>query len=114
MDRIEFFQSVDQNRAYDSAITSLFDQFSALYDLVGQYNAIKISNTTEKNKVQFDLKCIDYDQMNFIYNQIINRKVIYLYGCVFEIAAIKKDDNKIRILFSSKYQPDIVSLTLQK
>ena len=110
MDRIEFFQSVDQmNRAYDSVITSLFDQFSALYDIVAQYDSIKVVNTTEKNKVQFDISCNESAKTDYILNQIKSKgNIIYLYGNIFEITADKKSDDTLQIKFSSKRQRQTV------
>lgn len=103
MDRIEFFQSVDQNRQFDSAITSLFDQFSALYNLVGQYDAIKVVNNTEKNKVQFMLTCSDPKKADFIINQILNsEKHIDLYGRSFDVGIIKKQPDTVQIQFFSQ------------
>lgn len=106
MDRIEFFQSVDQmNRAYDSVITSLFDQFSALYDIVAQYDSIRVSNTTEKNRVQFDISCSESSKIDYIFNQINGKdKIMYVYGNIFEISTNKISDNILQIRFSKKRQ----------
>ena len=105
MDRIEFFQSVDQkNRAYDSVITSLFDQFSALYDIVAQYDSISISNSTEKNRVQFDISS-EPSKIDYIYNQINNgNKLMVVYGNLFEISTDKMSEDTLQIRFSKKRQ----------
>ena len=106
MDRIEFFQSVDQkNRAYDSVIASLFDQFSALYDIVAQYKYDKIINNTEKNKVQFDINCSNSTDANYILSQINSKsKQIVVYGSYFTISANKKADNIVQVKFFGSSQ----------
>lgn len=106
MDRIEFFQSVDQkNKPYDSVITSLFDQFSALYDIVAQYGYDKIINNTDKNKVQFDITCSDTSEVNNILSQINNKgKQILVYGNLFTVYANKKSDTVVQIKFLGSSQ----------
>ena len=109
MDRIEFFQSVDQkNRVYDSVIASLFDQFSALYDIVAQCKYDKIINNTNNSNIQFDINCLNSNDANSILSQIDkNDKQIHIYGNIFTVSANKKSDNIVQIKFFCSSQNDL-------
>ena len=102
--RAEFFKSVEQNvDDYPSVITSLFDQFSLLYNLVGQYQSVNISNGSTYNKVQFMINCKDEDQFNMIFNNIISKgNYTELYGRIFFVNPIKKSPTSFLLQLVSK------------
>ena len=73
-DRAEFFKSVEQNMEdYPLILTSLFDQFSLLYNLVGNYKSVKVANESTHSKVQF---IVDFEGSSlFIFSLYTNSSV---------------------------------------
>lgn len=109
MDRIAFFKSVDQNKEYDSAITSLFDQLSALYDIFGKCDDVSVKNITEPNKVKFNISSANKDNIDYIFDCFNNYKysvgnIIEIYGRVFEIGILRQTSDSISIQFISRDQ----------
>lgn len=109
MDRITFFQSVDHNKEYDSAITTLFDQLSALYNIFGKCDDVHVENITEPNKVQFNITSTNPDSINYVYECFSNYKysvgnIIEIYGRYFEIDVYLQGDKNLFVLFISKDQ----------
>ena len=109
MDRVAFFQSVDQNKEYDSAITSLFDQLSALYNIFGRCGDIHVENITEPNKVKFNISSTSSENINYIFDCFNQYRysvgnIIEIYGRVFEIDIQKETNDFITIQFISRDQ----------
>ena len=109
MDRVAFFQSVDQNKEYDSAITSLFDQLSALYNIFGRYDDVHVENITEPNKVKFNISSTSPENINYIFDCFNQYRysvgnIIEIYGRVFEIDIQKETNDFIIIQFISRDQ----------
>ena len=107
-DRIQFFQSIEQNNEdYASIITSLFDQFSLLYNLVGNYESVTILNTSTRSKAEFEIHCKDEDQVKMIFDNIISKgSYTELYGRIFRVTAIQRGKEIILIQLSNK-EPQI-------
>ena len=106
--RIEFFQSVEQNNEdYASIITSLFDQFSLLYNLVGNYESVKVTNTTSLSNAQFLITCTDEIQFKMIFNNILSKgSYTELYGRIFKVTATQKSKTSFILELSTK-EPQI-------
>ena len=106
--RIEFFQSVEQNNEdYASIITSLFDQFSLLYNLVGNYESVKVTNTTSLSNAQFLITCTDEIQFKMIFNNILSKgSYTELYGRIFKVTANQKSKTSFILELSTK-EPQI-------
>ena len=109
MDRIAFFQSVDQNKKYDSAITSLFDQISALYNIFGRCNNVHAENITEPNKVKFNISSNSKEDIAYVFDCFNQYRysvgnIIEVYGRVFEIGVLKQSEDLLSIQFISRDQ----------
>lgn len=101
-DRICFFQSIDPgDKEYDSVITSLFDQFSALYDIVGTFDDVQVINQTNK-KVVFEVRTPKEEERNFILDKVTSRPNVVIYEQSFFINAIKNKNLGIEITFTPK------------
>lgn len=107
-DRIQFFQSIEQNNEdYASIITSLFDQFSLLYNLVGNYESVTILNTSTRSRAEFEIHCKDEEQVKIIFDNIISKgSYTELYGRIFKVTVSKKDSNVILLQLNNK-EPQI-------
>ena len=103
-DRAEFFKSVEQNMEdYPLILTSLFDQFSLLYNLVGNYKSVKVANESTHTKVQFIVDCKDEDQLNMIFNNILCKgNYTELYGRIFQVKSTKKSPTSFVLQLVSK------------
>ncbi len=100
--RIQFFQSVDQkDKEYDSVITSLFEQFSALYDIVGTFDNVQVINQTEK-EVVFEVISTNKEDIDIILERVASRPNVVIYEQSFFIHAIKNTDLDIKLTFLSK------------
>ena len=104
INRIDFFKSVEQNNEdYASIITSLFDQFSLLYNLVGKYEAVSVRNNSTYTKVEFDVTCSSEDQLKLIFNNILSKgNYTELYGRIFLVEAKQKDSTTFILRLTSK------------
>lgn len=107
MDRITFFQSVDQNKEYDSVITSLFDQFSSMYELCNWCNDIRVENVTETNAVKFNITSESDVTIENLYNYLWAKlsatgNIVELYGRIFEISLYKSSNNCITVCYISR------------
>lgn len=99
-DRICFFQTIDQgDKEYESTITSLFEQFSALYDLVGAFDDVSIINKTN-NQVIFEVRGGKEDERTLILNKIASKPNVVIYEQSFFINATKNKNLGIDIVFT--------------
>ena len=99
MDRVEFLHNIDQKgKDFPSTVIAFFDQFMALYSLVGCYN-IKIVNNTDEDKVKFTVSFDESDKINQL-EQIIaqNNNSILVYDRVFNIFLNRLSDRDIDII----------------
>ena len=99
MDRVEFLHSIDQNgKEFASTLIAFFDQFMALYSLVGCYN-INIVNISDENKVKFIVSFDESSNLNQLEQIVIqNNNIISLYDRVFNIILNKLSDREIEIV----------------
>ena len=99
MDRIEFLRKIDQQgKDFPSTLIAFFDQFMALYSLVGYYN-VNIVNDTDEDKVKFTVSFDESDKLNQL--EIIiaqNNNTISLYNRVFNIFLNRLSDRDIEII----------------
>ena len=66
MDRVEFLHNIDQQgKDFPSTLIAFFDQFMALYSLVGYYN-VNVVNTTNENTVKFTVSFDESDKIKSI------------------------------------------------
>ena len=66
MDRVEFLHNIDQQgKDFPSTLIAFFDQFMALYSLVGYYN-VNVVNTTNENTVKFTVSFDESDKIKGI------------------------------------------------
>jgi hypothetical protein len=101
-DRIDFFQAVDiGDKEYDSVITSLFDQFSALYDLVGAFENVKVINKSKK-QVVFEVISPKEEERALILNKVASQPNVVIYEQSFFINASKNKNLGIEITFTQK------------
>ena len=101
-DRICFFQAVDTGgKEYDSMITSLFEQFSALYDIVGAFDDVQVKNKTNK-QVIFEVQTPKEEERALILNKVASRPNVVIYEQSFFINATKNKNLGIEITFTSK------------
>lgn len=105
-DRVTFFQSVDHGKFnYEHVITSLFDQFSAMYNMLSDCNQnTTIKNITDRSGVKFSVNSV-LGNIDNIYNSInskyaTNGYIIETYGRVFFIELNKMDDHCLIIKFN--------------
>lgn len=99
MDRVEFLHSIDQKgKDFPSTVIAFFDQFMALYSLVGCYN-INIVNNTDEDKIKFTVSFDESDKINQL-EQIIaqNNNSILVYDRVFNIFLNRLSDRDIDII----------------
>ena len=99
MDRVEFLHNIDQQgKDFPSTLIAFFDQFMALYSLVGYYN-VNIVNDTDEDKVKFTVSFDESDKIDQLNNIIAqNNNIISLYGKVFNIFLNKLTDRDIEIV----------------
>lgn len=84
MDRIEFVKSIDNMVAED--IFNKFDELMALYNLIGEYNNIKIKQTSS-DVASFSIDFNDEDSANTFVNRI-NNSVLPIYEILLSIQCI--------------------------
>ena len=99
MDRVEFLHNIDQQgKDFSSTLIAFFDQFMALYSLVGYYN-VNIVNDTDEDKVKFTVSFDESDKIKQLeYIIALNNNNISLYGRVFNIFLNKLSDRDIEII----------------
>ena len=99
MDRVEFLHNIDQQgKDFPSTLIAFFDQFMALYWLVGYYN-VNIINNTDEDNVKFTVSFDESDKINQLENIIaLNNNTISLYGKVFNIFLNKLSERDIEII----------------
>ena len=101
-DRICFFQSVDSgDKEYDSVITSLFEQFSALYDIVGAFDDVQVKNQSKK-QVVFEVLTPKEEERSFILNKVASQPNVVIYEQSFFINATKNKNLGIEITFTKR------------
>lgn len=99
MDRVEFLKKIDQQgKDFPSTLIAFFDQFMALYSLVGGYN-INVVNNTDEDKVKFTVSFDESDKINQLEQIIAHNNTISLYGRVFNIFFKRVSDKDIEIIF---------------
>ena len=103
MDRVEFLHNIDQQgKDFPSTLIAFFDQFMALYSLVGYYN-VNIINNTDEDNVKFTVSFDESDKINQLENIIaLNNNTISLYGKVFNIFLNKLSERDIEIILYKK------------
>ena len=101
-DRICFFQAIDPgDKEYESVITSLFEQFSALYDIVGAFDDVQIKNRSSK-QVIFEVQTPKEEERALILNKVASQPNVVIYEQPFFINATKNKNLGIEITFTSK------------
>ena len=101
-DRICFFQSVDSgDKEYDSVITSLFEQVSALYDIVGAFDDVQVKNQSKK-QVVFEVLTQKEEERSFILNKVASQPNVVIYEQSFFINATKNKNLGIEITFTKR------------
>ena len=100
MDRVEFLHNIDQRgKDFPSTLIGFFDQFMALYSLVGNYN-VRVVNNTDENTIKFTVSFDESDSINRLEYAIKqNNSNILLYGRVFNIFLNKLSNKDIEIIF---------------
>ena len=100
MDRVEFLHTIEQNgKDFQSTLIAFFDQFMALYSLVGLYD-VKVINNTDENVIKFTVSFDESDLINRLeYTIAQNNNTISLYGRVFNIFLNRVTDKDIDIIF---------------
>ena len=99
MDRVEFLHNIDQNgKEFPSTLIAFFDQFMALYSLVGCYD-ISIVNTSDENKVKFIVSFDESGNLDQLEQIVIqNNNIISLYDRVFNIFLNRLSNREIEIV----------------
>ena len=99
MNRVEFLHSINQNgKDFQSTLIGFFDQFMALYSLVGQYN-VSVVNNTDESTIKFTVSFDESDLLNRLEDMIAqNNNMITLYGRVFNIFLNRLSDRDIDII----------------
>ena len=101
-DRVCFFQAIDPgDKEYDSVITSLFEQFSALYDIVGAFDDVQVKNQSKK-QVVFEVLTPKEEERTLILNKVASQPNVVIYEQSFFINATKNKNLGIEITFTSK------------
>lgn len=101
-DRICFFQAVDiGDKEYDSVVTSLFEQFSALYDLVGAFDDVQVIDKTKK-QVVFEVRIPKEDERALVLNKVASQPNVVIYEQSFFINATKNKNLGIEITFTKR------------
>lgn len=99
MDRVEFLHNIDQDgKDFPSTLIAFFDQFMALYSLVGSCR-VYITNASDDNKVKFIVsfdESSDLEQLEQIVIQ--NNNIVSLYDRVFNIFLNRLSDRDIEII----------------
>jgi hypothetical protein len=98
-DRIQFFQTANiGDKEFDSVITTLFDQFSALYNLAGNFDINRVSQ--KDSTVEFDISTPNSDDVSTLYRNISTMSTVFIYEKSFYIRTELIDSNNIRISFT--------------
>lgn len=99
MDRIKFFQSVNTgNRKYDSVITTLFDQFSALYNIAGEFDVNEVYQNGYN--VDFDISTRNSEDIDKLCHRIADNHVITIYEKTFSVTTTTLGDRHLKISFT--------------
>lgn len=88
MDRIDFLRSIDQaGKDSVTELISFFDQFMAMYSLVGSYSNMDISNNeSTQSFIRFTVSFDEPEKINLLQQAIINtHNIINVYGNTYKI-----------------------------
>lgn len=85
MDCIGFVKSMKYNDDFEPTVKTFFDEIMALYNLVGSSSPLNICNEViDPSCIKFTLLANSEKDAKIMYNLIQNR-VLNIYGRVFEI-----------------------------
>ena len=98
MDRIQFIQSIDQkDKEFVSMVIGFFDQYMALYSLVGQYEHINIINDVKEN-ITFTISFESEAQAQQLQSIIASTGyMVTIYERTFTIVMAPLDSNTLSI-----------------
>lgn len=96
MDRINFSDSIENIN--DSDIISRFDEFMLLYDIVGNYENIRISTSSDDEIASFDVTFTTAESTDKLISEC-HGIYIRLYEHLFSIKCDKKSDNSVHVIF---------------
>lgn len=100
-DRIEFLHSIDQkDKELVSTIVTFFDQFMALYTLVGSYDDIKVTNESNESVVSFNVNLSNEGNLLQLINIIRSKNnQLMVYEHLFNITLKQLDKTTLNIIF---------------
>ena len=98
MDRLEFFQSVEMSNPYMDILTNFFDQFSILYNIIGVYGGVKISQTGNTlTNIDFSIYTISLDITNMIESRIQSYNIMNIYGGSYRVNSFRVNDTELHL-----------------
>ena len=95
MNRVDFSEAIENMN--DSDITKQFDEVMLLYDIVGDYENIKISNSSDEI-ASFD---VTFESVEFA-DKLINEChgiIIHIHDTIIHIDCTRKTDNSVHVVF---------------
>lgn len=95
--RSKFFQSVKNSGTNPLIMTQFFDQFSTLYNIIGNYDNLEVATNNDNNQLSFTITTPSPEIANDIAFNIYNRNNIDIYGKKFNINAKQITDNTLKI-----------------